>query len=201
MLIAPNISDISKECGVHMIVSLGHQLAHRSLRKPAGKVQKANTFASLAYLSKNNLYRHVKNMELISKEYAVKQKRVMPSSSSIKQHITIIAMESFSRHAKHNEALKVMKENGDVLEGMLVLAQRKQADVNVKHASHTYRIYQCQDTTCKEILISSKRSDNAAYCGVCKSKNGSIKRAPERRKRRSVNKLPWSIQRSHETHA
>ena len=74
-----------------------------------------------------------------------------------------------------------MKENEDVLEGMLVLAQRKEADINVKHASHTYRIYQCQDTTCREILISSKRSDNAAYCGVCKSKNGSIKRALKRR--------------------
>ena len=49
-------------------------------------------------------------------------------------------MESFSRHAKHNEALKVMKEYKDVLEGMLVLAQKKEADVTVKHASHTYRI-------------------------------------------------------------
>jgi len=55
-------------------------------------------------------------MELISKE-----KRVMPSSSSIKQHIRGIATESFTQHLKHNEAIKDMKVNEDVLEGMLVL--------------------------------------------------------------------------------
>ena len=57
----------------------------------------------------------------------------MPSSSSIKQQIRGIATESFTQHLKHNEAIKYMKENEDVLEGMIVLGQRKEADVTVEH--------------------------------------------------------------------
>ena len=86
------------------------------LEKAGWKHTNGKYFCKSCSPVKKNLYRHVKNMELISKE-----KRVMPSSSSIKQHIRGIATESFTQHLKHNEAIKDMKVNEDVLEGMLVL--------------------------------------------------------------------------------
>jgi len=82
-----------------------------------------------------------------------------------------------------NKAIEAFKDDKHVLEALLVLAGRGDADFTVKHRlAGKLRVLVCKSSVdCKKILIAKERSDNAEVCETCRSAMNNAERSVYRK--------------------
>ena len=111
--------------------------SHETYKNNGWKYTNGRHFCQSCVSVRKNLNRHHNKLESIVRK---REMKAMPTTVSIKQDVVRIAKTVFCQHVKPEEAVIELKQNVDMLEDMLILAQRKEASVIVKVQSDTYQI-------------------------------------------------------------
>ena len=127
--------------------------------------------------ARKNINRHYRAMEQNQTNTSVSD-GLLPPTSTLKDNIAAV-FQSKLRECNGNlkEAVEAFQKDSTVLDALIVLARKSEADITIELNQGTYRIYLCGSDDCEQILVKQQRESNAFYCNVCDQKHRNAERA------------------------